>query len=101
MVLQYGESDVRHWASTWLEQGIPPEWIRGHLVYHEVIGIQGPAQRIELWDPSDAEWLVQLGSDELGRVIAVRVLAESDSALYWGNVSLAPGEWVVVHDPTC
>lgn len=95
-IMEYPESDVRHWARMWQARGIASNWIHGSLIYHEVLGVSDTKGSIAFWDPSGPGWLPQLSVGEAGRVVAVKVHGGGTDTWVWGSVNLTSGEWALV-----
>lgn len=100
-ILEYSLAETDQWKALWSGARLAPSWIRGGLVYHEVVAIQSRASEhaVVLWDPAQSAALVPDAIDD-GVVRAVRMEASVNGALAnWHGNWLRPDEWATFTRP--
>ena len=98
-VQQFTEDATAHWGARWTEEGVPPAWIDGDVIYHEGVAVLVGDDEVKLWDASAGWWIDPRGSGGYGGLLSVRVFAPAGAEFRWGDRVIPAGAWTDFRRP--
>jgi hypothetical protein len=93
MVQRFSEIATTQWSSSW-SNGEQLRWTDKDLIYHEGCAIKaGGGAEIKVWDASAGWWVDAKAQDGYGALLAIRVAANEEKDLEWGNYRIKADRW--------
>ena len=93
LIQEFADSASTHWRRAWENDRAHTSWIDGRLIYHEGCAVMVRPNELKLWDSSAGWWVDPKAVRGYGSVLAVRIAANSNQPLRWGDHELIPREW--------
>ncbi len=85
------ECMTKHWQVRWANASQSFPWASESYVYHEVCAIKQEDDSVEIYDPTDAQWLSPSQIEGLNGHFAIRV--ETAEVLNWGHYQIGAYQW--------
>jgi hypothetical protein len=96
-IQQFSEDATRQWCEKWGCEGVPTQWVKEDLIYHEGCAVVVRDNEIKVWDPSAGWWVSPKQFGGYGGLLALRVFTphaeQSLTHLTWGRHRITPNHW--------
>jgi len=98
-VQRYSADATAQWRLQWGDEQASDHWLADDVIYHEGNALLVGEGEVKLWDGSAGWWLNPRQIGGYGSVASVRIFADTDQPLRWGDHLIVPNTWHQIAAP--